>query len=265
MTSRRAFLEQSALSALGMSLPLQGRAAPEPDTPATKGFLDLHRPPDAVLAETTSGTQSLFKAPANRWTADSITVTTEPTPSAVQISLSAPSTPVRRLHLRWRGTIPGDPLILGDAWERGYGDLEWRGWVPDRVMPWYFVTHDGALTHGYGVRTGPGALCFWQVDPHGISLWTDVRSGSVGVELGERTLQVCENNLPARSPRRIGRRGARPLPADVPRASTPGPPGLRQQRLVLGLRQQQRGHGPCGRAPRGRALATGQQPAVRGD
>jgi alpha-galactosidase len=192
MTSRRSFLEQSALSALGLSLPLKVANSPEPTSPAPKGFLDLDRPPDAVLAETTSGTQSLTKAPDNGWTAGSITVTTEPTPGAVQISLSAPTTAVRRLHLRWRGTIPGNPFILGDAWERGYGDLEWRGWVPDRVMPWYFVTQVGALTHGYGVRTGPGALCFWQVDPQGISLWADVRSGSVPVELGERMLQVCE-------------------------------------------------------------------------
>jgi alpha-galactosidase len=192
MTSRRSFLEQSTLSALGLSLPLAGGLAPEPDSHAPSSFLDLHRAPDSVLAETASGAQNLTKAPSNNWSSADITITTEPTPGSVQISLSAPSTAVRRLHLRWRGTIPGNPLILGDAWERGYGDLEWRGWVPDRVMPWYFVTHDGGLTHGYGVGTGPGALCYWQVDPQGISLWADVRSGSVPLELGERTLQVCE-------------------------------------------------------------------------
>src|SRR5258707_1361129 len=83
-------------------------------------------------------------------------------------------------------------LILGDAWERGYGDLEWRGWVPDRVMPWYAATSDGELTHAYGVRTGARAFCFWQIDPQGVSLWADVRSGGLGVQLGERTLDVCD-------------------------------------------------------------------------
>ncbi len=192
MTSRRSFLQQSAFSALGLSHPLQTRPGPEQTSPKPKGFLDLHRPPDAVFAETASATLSLIKAPSNHWTAAEIAVTTEPSPTAVTITLAASSTAVRRIHLRWRGTITGNPLILGDSWERGYGDLEWRGWVPDRVMPWYFLTHEGALTHGYGVRTAPGALCFWQVDPQGISLWADVRSGSVGVELGERELQVCE-------------------------------------------------------------------------
>jgi len=185
VTSRRSFLHQSTLSALGLSLPLQVRRG-------TQGFLDLHRPPDAVFVETASGERSLTKASNHRWTSADITLTTDPTRDSVHITLEAPATAVRRIHLRWRGSIPGNPLIFGDAWERGYGDLEWRGWVIDRVMPNYFATHDGALTHGYGIRTSPNALCFWQVDPQGISLWADVRSGSVPLELGARTLHVCE-------------------------------------------------------------------------
>jgi alpha-galactosidase len=35
-------------------------------------------------------------------------------------------------------------------------------------------------------------LCFWQADAEGISLWADVRSGGVGVELGPRILDVCD-------------------------------------------------------------------------
>jgi alpha-galactosidase len=108
------------------------------------------------------------------------------------VQLSAPTTSIKRIHLRWRGNIDATRLVLGDAWERGYGDLEWRAFVPDRAMPWYFATYDGAVTHAYGVRTGANALCFWQADPGGISLWADVRSGGVGVKLGERTLDVCD-------------------------------------------------------------------------
>src|SRR2546428_10068521 len=97
-----------------------------------------------------------------------------------------------RLHVGCRPKNTSSRLILGDAWERGYGDLEWRGWIPDRVMPWYFATHNGSLTHSYGVRTGARALCFWQGDVQGISLWADVRSGGVGVQLGERVLHIFE-------------------------------------------------------------------------
>jgi alpha-galactosidase len=35
-------------------------------------------------------------------------------------------------------------------------------------------------------------LCCWQIDPHGIDLWADVRSGGVALRLGERTLDVCD-------------------------------------------------------------------------
>jgi len=83
-------------------------------------------------------------------------------------------------------------LFLGDAWERGYGDLEWRGWAPDRVMPWYAATSDRSGTHAYGVRTSARAFCFWQIDPQGVSLWADVRSGAAGLKLGERVLDVCD-------------------------------------------------------------------------
>lgn len=80
---------------------------------------------------------------------------------------------------------------MGDAWERSYGDLAWRSFVPERVMPWYFATYDGSSTHGYGVRTGAAAFCFWQLDPRGISLWLDVSNGGSGVLLGQRELHTA--------------------------------------------------------------------------
>jgi alpha-galactosidase len=111
---------------------------------------------------------------------------------ALRVQLASPSAAVRRLRLRWNARLDDVRQILGDAWERGYGDLEWRAFVPDRVMPWYVALSDGRVTHAYGVRTGAHALCFWQIDPRGLSLWTDVRSGGAGVELGARTLAVCD-------------------------------------------------------------------------
>ena len=53
-------------------------------------------------------------------------------------------------------------------------------------MPWYFLTHSGGRTHGYGVRVGPSAMCFWTADRAGISLWADVRCGGSPVDLGDR-------------------------------------------------------------------------------
>ena len=59
-------------------------------------------------------------------------------------------------------------------------------------MPWYFVTYYGAVKNAYGVRTSPSAFCHWQADEAGMSLCTDVRSGSAGVTLGDRHFDLCD-------------------------------------------------------------------------
>ncbi|HYN06313.1 MAG TPA: hypothetical protein VES67_02885 [Vicinamibacterales bacterium] len=162
-------------------------------TAVPRTFLDLIRPPDSVIVQTTSTAErSLRRSGQDRWEDGGVVVTTSPGQGSLRVQLSSPSSAVRRLRLRWRGRLEAVRQLMGDAWERGYGDLEWRGFVPDRVMPWYLATFDGRFTHAYGVRTGAKAFCFWQADPQGISLWADVRSGGAGVELGARTLTVCE-------------------------------------------------------------------------
>jgi alpha-galactosidase len=88
-------------------------------------------------------------------------------------------------------TVPPGLRVLSDAWERSYGELGWRNVIPERVMPWYFATYDGAACHGYGVTTDARALCFWQVDLQGVSLWLNVTNGGNGVELGERKLTMA--------------------------------------------------------------------------
>ncbi len=196
MTSRREFVAQATLSAMGLAAPAPviSRMATSSATPISSGrFLNLLRPPDYVTIQTSAADKTLVEGPPERWTGeDGVAVFTRVDRDAVHVTLSSPAVAIRRIQLRWRGDIGGMPLILGDAWERAYGDLEWRGWAPDRIMPWYFAIHDGAVTHAYGVRTNPAAFCSWQVDQHGVTLWADVRSGSAGVELGLRALDVCD-------------------------------------------------------------------------
>jgi alpha-galactosidase len=194
MTSRREFLERAALTAatLPFSRSIFSPISDAPSAAASSSFLDITRFPDGVILQTSAGERRLDREPNGQWTGGDNVVGTNVRAGGLRVTLSAPTTAVKRIHLRWRGRMSDARLILGDAWERAYGDLEWRSWVPDRVMPWYFATHDGSHTHAYGVRTGARALCFWQVDPEGISLWTDVRSGGVGVQLGSRALDVCD-------------------------------------------------------------------------
>src|SRR5262245_32963396 len=134
MTSRREFLGTAAISAVG--IPLVGAAGVDRvfERIAPRSFIDLQRPPDAVFVQTATGDLALARG-GERWTRDDVSVTTTPRSGAVHVVLAAPATSVRRIHLRWRGPLSDVRLVLGDAWERGYGDLEWRGWAVDRVMP----------------------------------------------------------------------------------------------------------------------------------
>lgn len=108
------------------------------------------------------------------------------------IFLCAETSAVEWVKIRWSKALPKQVKILGDAWERGYGDLEWRGVSGSRFMPWYFLASDGERQWGFGVRVRPSAMCYWQIDTKGITLVMDVRSGGDGVLLKGRCLKVAE-------------------------------------------------------------------------
>ncbi len=148
---------------------------------------DALRAPDYVEAE---GAGPLSRS-GNRWTARGLEITLDASGAGLPVVISPTALELTRLHLRWYVTSPGNPLVLGDAWERSYGDLAWRSIVPERVMPWYFLISDSGHTHGYGVMTGASALCFWQFDGQGISLWLDLRNGGSGVQLHKRPLHAA--------------------------------------------------------------------------
>ncbi|MEO6528765.1 MAG: hypothetical protein ABIP93_19265 [Gemmatimonadaceae bacterium] len=109
------------------------------------------------------------------------------------VSVEAPSAQLNRVVLRWPTTYAQTALYLGDAWERGYGDLQWRSLQPERVMPWYFAAHDPASgrTSLMGVMTQPSALCFWTVDAAGTSLWLDFRNGGSPCRPGDRVIAAA--------------------------------------------------------------------------
>ncbi|MGB6688444.1 MAG: hypothetical protein WBE76_11430 [Terracidiphilus sp.] len=107
------------------------------------------------------------------------------------VYLDAPTVPVQRIHLRWKRHLAEDVLALGDAWERSYGDLEWRPLQAERVLPWYALLHTEGRTSGMGVKTGAASFVFWQIDARGISMWLDVRNGGNGVSLGNRKLEAA--------------------------------------------------------------------------
>ena len=159
-------------------------------------FIDLLRVPNRVTAyggfEKTLPVNGIpLVRNREHWSAGEVAVETLVSNEALVLTLTARKTPVSAVHVRWTADVMPDLLALGDAWERSYGELGWRNLRPERVMPWYFATNDGTICHGYGVRTDARALCFWQLDPEGVSLWLNVTNGGDGVVLSGRRLVMA--------------------------------------------------------------------------
>ncbi len=116
-----------------------------------------------------------------------------PEEGGTTVRVSCAKGSLSRIILRWEAAFPGDTIYLGDAWERSYGDLQWRFLQPERVMPWYFAAHHQSTGRTFmaGVKTQPSALCFWMVDAAGISLWCDLRNGGSPSRPGDREIAAA--------------------------------------------------------------------------
>ena len=202
--TRRSFLSRGTAVIAGIAATggetksARGQSGQRSVSPSS--FLELQRMPDSVTA------YGRFEGtlPTDRWSLDRkasewsggaagrpVVVDTRANGQDLVFTLFAPSTPVVAVHARWSVPVAARLSVLGDAWERSYGELGWRDVIPERVMPWYFATYDDAACHGYGVKTDAAALCFWQLDQQGVSLWMNVANGGSGVELGSRRLTMA--------------------------------------------------------------------------
>jgi len=185
LSSRRELLKGAAVAATVGVAPAILTMEP------SHAFVTLLRTPDLVRAFDGQDKEVPLTASGGIWSGPGVEIGVAVGADHARLTLRSKGA-VSRIQFRWRGDLKAITHYLGDHWERSYADLEWRGEVPGRVMPWYFLTSDGRRTDGYGVRTGAGAMCFWNADAEGISLWADVRSGGVPVELGDRQLAVAE-------------------------------------------------------------------------
>src|SRR5439155_20845490 len=106
LASRREFLGGVALTVMGLSRPVSV-ASDFSETTATRaslGFHDLHRAPDSVMVQTATDDLRLNPTGA-RWTNGQVVVTLTDLPGALRVQLSAPTVPIKRLHLRWRARM----------------------------------------------------------------------------------------------------------------------------------------------------------------
>ena len=147
--------------------------------------------PDYITIETEEKKQVVVPGKAEVCM-DDIVVKLEDDGEQVNVYLTAQTSAVKYMKLRWNRKAPEKARVLGDAWERSYGDLEWRGICGGRVLPWYFLVSAQGKQYGYGVKVRPSAMCSWYMDTQGITLVLDVRCGCAGVLLNGKTLLAAE-------------------------------------------------------------------------
>lgn len=156
-----------------------------------KNILKINRPDFIELTTETKTVTSKWKN--DDYNLDDINVNLNQDNEHLAIFLTAQTSKVKWIKLRWNN-LSWDKNIrfLGDAWERGYGDMEWKGMNPNRFMPWYFCAKSEAKSICYGVKVRPSAMCFWQVDSLGMTLFLDVRCGGSGVNLKGRVIKLAD-------------------------------------------------------------------------
>ncbi len=188
--TRRDLVAGLACAGLAASAPAEALRPSQTEASAsrTTAFIDVLRVPDAVTVFCGLNHPSPLSRSGTRWSSSHLQIITAPQQASLPITLSPTPLHPTHIHLRWSSSVAPGTLVLNDAWERSYGNLHWESLVPERVLPWYFLTANRELLNGYGVRTGAAALCFWQIDPKGISLWLNVCNGGDGVHLRDREL-----------------------------------------------------------------------------
>ena len=106
--------------------------------------------------------------------------------------ISATSDKPKFIELFWKTESSSELLVLGDAWERSYGNLEFRKLSEnDHFMPWYFMATDKEKSFCFGVKTGANSFVSFRYTKDGIYALIDCRNGGSGVHLGGRKLLLA--------------------------------------------------------------------------
>ena len=110
----------------------------------------------------------------------------------LDLYVTAKNDKVKFIELEWCFDSDEDLYVLGDVWERSYGELEFKKLCDnDRYMPWYFIATDKTKCFCFGVKTQPNAFISFSYTSDGIKALIDCRNGGCGVELNGRKLHIA--------------------------------------------------------------------------
>jgi len=168
--------------------------------------------PSAVLAGLDDGEHLLQPDGKGDYRYREITVRLPASGNNTAVVVESPVQALHYVRLLWNLPSLKPASVLGDHWERTYGDLQFAPPSFDKKMPWYFIAREAGTSPGsatgtaygsatattqgtttcFGVKTGCNSIAYWQAGDHKLQLTLDTRSGGVGVQLGSRVLTAAE-------------------------------------------------------------------------
>ncbi|MHB8634863.1 MAG: alpha-amylase family protein [Fimbriimonadaceae bacterium] len=165
--------------------------------------------PDRVSAKTAGGEVALTKtAHGGSWAGDGVAIRVhEGLRNEIHVDVEEASGPIFDVNLVWND-IGMDLCVLGDAWERAYGDLGWTmadGSRGPAISPWYFFGQPRHVMVGdpflllVGVKTGGAAMTSWSIEQASVRLKLDIQSGNRPLRLAAgkqlRAATYCTQRL----------------------------------------------------------------------
>lgn len=147
--------------------------------------------PDNVLIRTIDGWIKLERYQSGIYTYKDTTIYLQHAGGSLEIFVTAPSVLLEGIRLHWKHFGTDKSILLGDHWERTYGDVSFKPFDINKKMPWYFLQSDNTKTICFGVKTGCKSICYWNADQNNLQLTLDTKSGGSGIKLGTRRLNAA--------------------------------------------------------------------------
>lgn len=148
--------------------------------------------PDAVSILLDGRYTPMHTSGRQTWHYKDVVVKLQKQQDSIAVFIQAPETALQEIQLSWQFASRAEVKILGDAWERTYGDVGFSAMNPALRLPWYCVEQGSEATACFGVKTGCNAFCYWRIAENKLELNLDTRNGADGVLLGGRTLHAAD-------------------------------------------------------------------------
>ena len=92
--------------------------------------------PDAIKILFGDDYKPMQSADKQTWTYRDVIVKLKPNKDSVAVFIQSPTLPLKEVQLSWKYTTPKEAKILGEAWERTYGDVSFQPINATKKLPW---------------------------------------------------------------------------------------------------------------------------------